>query len=82
MENDDPIKLIESLDDIYDFEEVSYMSSKYELELVTKEKLLKFLSGYIILDLGDTEYIHVMKLDDEALKFIKNNNLIESIKQS
>ncbi|KMK53171.1 hypothetical protein FEFB_10990 [Fructobacillus sp. EFB-N1] len=73
MSENTSIRLIKSLDNIYDFDEVRHMSSKYELELISKNKLIKFLSGEILLDLTDEEYIHVMKLDSDALEYVKNN---------
>ncbi|OSH09738.1 hypothetical protein EFDM72_2050 [Enterococcus faecalis] len=43
---------------------------------ITKEILVHLLAGYPIVDLSDGEYIHFFQLDDEAIQFIKEKNIL------
>lgn len=68
---------IKEINDIWDSPNVETMCSVFDnTPNITKEILVHLLAGHPIVDLSDGEYIHFFQLDDDAIQFIKEKNIL------
>lgn len=68
---------IKEINDLWGIPKVETMYSIFDdTPNISKEILIHLLEGHPIVDLSDGEYIHFFQLDDEAIQFIKEKNIL------